>query len=228
MIRSFVCFLALVVAVGGLTAGGQNSSPLQQQGIQVRDPSALKPPAGARVAIVEFADFECPACGRENPLLMKAVARYNIPWVRHDFPLPQHAWSFQAAVNARWFDTKSKKLGDEYRDALFANQRNIETLDDLRNATDKFAKDRGIAMPFAIDPQNQLADLVRADQALGNRIGIKETPTVWIVTTGGSAPPYTQVLDSSQLFSMIDQALAATGSNTKPATAPTKPAKTKK
>ena len=54
--------------------------------------------------------MECPDCARANPLLKEAAAKYKIPWVRHDFPLPFHAWSFQAAVNARWFDTKSKKL----------------------------------------------------------------------------------------------------------------------
>jgi len=79
---------------------------------QVHDTSALKPPAGARVALVEFEDMECPDCGRANPLLKEAAAKYRIPWVRHDFPLPMHNWSFQAAVNARWFDTRSKALGD--------------------------------------------------------------------------------------------------------------------
>lgn len=225
MTRPILYALACFVVVGALTARGQDANVPQQQAMTVHDASALKPPAGARVAIVEFADFECPACGRENPLLMNAVAHYRIPWVRHDFPLRQHLWSFQAAVNARWFDTKSRSFGEEYRNAVFANQRNIETLEDLRNATDKFAKDRGLALPFAMDPQNQLADLVKADQSLGARIGIQETPTVWIVTNGGSAPPFTQVTDPSQLYAMIDQALAATGSTKPPAKA--KPAKTK-
>ena len=71
-----------------------------EEGTQVHDPAALKPPAGARVAIVEFDDMECPDCARANPLLKEAAAKYHIPWVRHDFPLRQHAWSFQAAVNA--------------------------------------------------------------------------------------------------------------------------------
>jgi protein-disulfide isomerase len=38
-------------------------------GTQVKDASALKPPAGSRVAIVEFADLECPACASANPLV---------------------------------------------------------------------------------------------------------------------------------------------------------------
>jgi hypothetical protein len=35
----------------------------------VNDPSALKPPPGARVAIIEFEDLECPDCANANPLL---------------------------------------------------------------------------------------------------------------------------------------------------------------
>jgi len=61
----------------------------------VRDPAALKPPAGARVAIIEFEDMECPDCANANPLLREAAAKYNIPLIRHDFPLPFHPWSFE-------------------------------------------------------------------------------------------------------------------------------------
>ena len=96
------------------------------QATTVHDPAALKPPPGAHVAIVEFEDMECPDCARANPLLREAAAQYHIPWVRHDFPLPFHAWSFDAAVYARWFDTKSKKIGDEFRDQVFANQNLID------------------------------------------------------------------------------------------------------
>src|SRR5208337_4016926 len=107
-------------------------------------------------------DMECPDCGRANPLLKEAAAKYRIPWVRHDFPLPFHAWSFQAAVNARWFDVKGKALGDEYRDAVFDNQPSITSLDILQDFTDKFAKSKSIALPFAIDPQGKLAAAVKA------------------------------------------------------------------
>ncbi len=107
--------LAAAFFLAATAAHAQFGAP--PPGTQVHDPAALKPPAGARVAIVEFEDMECPDCARANPLLKEAAAKYHIPWVRHDFPLPMHAWSFNAAVNARWFDTKSKALGDEYRDS---------------------------------------------------------------------------------------------------------------
>ena len=177
---------------------------------QVHDPSALKPPPGARVAIVEFADMECPDCARANPVLKEAAAKYNIPWVRHDFPLPYHAWGFQAAVNARYFDTKSPTLGNDYRDYIFSNQISIETPDQLRQFTEKFAASHGVALPFAIDPMGKLAAEIKADYALGQRIGIEHTPTIWIVTNAAHGAPFVEVVDRSKLFQLIDAAIAET------------------
>ena len=182
----------------------------------------LHPPAGARVAIIEFGDLECPDCARANSLLKQASEQYKIPWVRHDFPLPQHDWSFQAAVNARWFDTKSKKLGDEYRDAVFAHQNEITVissegtydgskgLPNLHAFTEKFAAEHNVAMPFVIDPQGKLAALVKADYALGQSIGIQHTPTIWVVTNSTRGTPFVEVVDRTKLYSMIDDALAET------------------
>ncbi|HMD76531.1 MAG TPA: thioredoxin domain-containing protein [Terracidiphilus sp.] len=179
-------------------------------GTQVHDPSALRPPAGARVAIVEFEDMECPDCARANPLLKEAAATYKIPWVRHDFPLPMHNWSFNAAVNARWFDIKSKALGDEYRDQVFANQISIVSPESLSQFTQKFAQNHGIALPFAIDPLGKLAADVKADYALGQRVGIEHTPTIWVVTANSKGAPFIEVVDRSKLYQLIDQALEDT------------------
>jgi protein-disulfide isomerase len=203
-----VLSLAFAVLLQGPTAHAQFGPP--PAGTQVHDPAALRPPAGAHVAIVEFEDMECPDCARANPVLRDAAAQYKIPWVRHDFPLPFHAWSFNAAVNARWFDTKSKKIGDEYRDAVFANQPAITSPDVLRQFTEKFAQDRGVALPFAIDPQGSLAALVKADYALGQRVGIEHTPTIWVVTANSKGAPFVEVVDRTKLFQLIDQALADT------------------
>lgn len=199
---------ALLLAMGAAAHAQFGPSP----STPVHDPSALRPPAGARVAIVEFDDMECPDCAHANPLLKEAAAKYNIPWVRHDFPLSFHIWSMQAAVNARWFDTKSKKLGDEYRDEVFANQPSIVDLMGLRQFTEKFAQSHGIAMPFAIDPQGKLLAEVKADYALGQRIGIEHTPTIWIVTANSKGAPFIEVVDRTKLFQIIDQALADTRS----------------
>ncbi len=203
----FVAVLLLAGAGAALAQlGGAPTTP-------VHDPAALRPPAGARVAIVEFEDMECPDCANANPLLREAAAKYNIPWARHDFPLPFHAWSTQAAINARWFDTRSKKLGDDYRDAVFASQPSIVDLNGLQQFTQQFAQSHGVALPFAIDPQGKLAAEVRADYALGQRIGIEHTPTIWVVTSSSKGAPFVEVVDRTKLFQLIDQALAETRSD---------------
>ena len=212
MPASFLNRASLVLAAAALlavpAARAQFNPP--PAGTQVHDPAALRPPAGSRVAIVEFEDMECPDCARANPLLKEATAKYNIPWVRHDFPLPMHNWSFQAAVNARWFDTKSKKIGDEYRDDVFANQPSIVDPTGLRQFTEKFARDHGIAMPFAVDPQGSLATAVKADADLARRIGVEHTPTIWVVTASSKGAPFVEVVDRTKLYELIDQALADT------------------
>jgi protein-disulfide isomerase len=202
--------LALLAAVLPAVAPAAHAQFGEPPTTQVHDATALKPPAGARVAIVEFEDQECPDCARANPLLKEAAAKYNIPWVRHDFPLPMHIWSFQAAVNARFFDTKSQAIGNEYRDSVFANQISIETPAELQQFTQKFADAHKIGLPFAIDPMGKLAQLVKADYALGQKIGIEHTPTIWIVTNAAHAPPFVEVVDRSKLFQLIDQAEAET------------------
>ena len=176
----------------------------------VHDGSALKPPPGARVAIIEFEDLECPDCARANPLLKDATDKYHIPWVRHDFPLPMHNWSFQAAVNARYFDTKSQALGNEYRDSVFASQISIETPDQLRQFTQKFADAHKVVLPWAVDPMGKLTQAVKADFALGQKIGIEHTPTIWVVTNAAHTAPFVEVVDRSKLYQIIDEALAET------------------
>jgi protein-disulfide isomerase len=206
----------LVFASAGAHAQFGAPSP----GTQVHDPSLLHPPAGARVAIVEFVDMECPVCGSTNPIVRAAAAKYKIPLVRHDFLIPAHIWSPTAAVNARWFDTKSKALGDEYRDQVFANQSSIYNLDVLRQFTEKFAQSHGIALPFAIDPQGKLAADVKADSELGRRTGIDHTPTVFVVTANSKGAPFIEVRrPDQQLYQTIDQAFADTASAAKAAPA---------
>jgi protein-disulfide isomerase len=224
------CLLGLAAAlfVTGLlpTAHAQFSNPSAPPTTQVRDASALKPPPGAKVAIIEFEDLECPDCARANPLLKDAATQYHIPWVRHDFPLPFHGWSTEAAINARWFDTKSKKIGDEYRDQVFASQNQITTLNSdqsaedgaaglakLRAFTEQFAKSHGLALPFVMDPQGKLKAEVKTDYALGQRIGIEHTPTIWVVTNRTNGVPFVEVLDRSKLYSMIEEAQAETKSS---------------
>ncbi len=174
------------------------------------DTSMLRPPKGSRVALIVFEDLQCPDCARAAPLLHEAAQKYNIPLVQMDFPLPMHNWSFDAAVNARWFDTKSKKLGDEYRLFIFKNQTQV-TKQNLRGMTERFASDNGVAFPFVVDPEGELGNKVRADFQLGQRIPIEHTPTIYVVSDTTRGQPFVEVVDRSQLYQLIDQVIKEAG-----------------
>jgi protein-disulfide isomerase len=166
-------------------------------------PEALRPPKGAQMAIVVFEDLQCPSCGLKAPLLAQASRTYKIPLVQHDFPLPIHNWSFDAAVLARYFDTHSKEIGNAFRDSVFEHQLEINP-QNLRGFADKFAADHKIGLPFVVDPVGKLAGLVRADKELGVSLHIEHTPTIWIVSNKRNGKPYVEVTDTKELYVMID------------------------
>lgn len=166
-------------------------------------PEALRPPKGAQVALVVFQDLQCPMCGRDAPLLAQASRTYKIPLVQHDFPLPMHNWSFDAAVLARYFDTHSKDTGNAFRETVFEHQMEINP-QNLHGFADKFATEHKIGLPFVVDPDGKLAGLVRADKDLGVSLKIDHTPTIWIVSNKRGGTPYVEVKDTKELYVMID------------------------
>ncbi len=176
------------------------------------DASSFKPPAGARVAIVVFEDLECPTCARSYPVVWDAAKAHNVPVLLHDFPLPKHAWSFDAAVYARFFDTKSEKMGDDFRAYIFKNQINV-TAQNLRTFVQKFADENKVPLPFVVDPEGRLKTTIRADYDLGQRIGLEHTPTIFVVS---ATSPFVEVPDAAltdraQLSQIIEDMQKKTG-----------------
>src|SRR5271154_4283013 len=164
---------------------------------------ALRPPKGAQVAIVVFEDLQCPQCRRVAPILEQASKTYKIPLVRHDYPLPMHNWSYDAAVMARYFDETSKAMGNEFRDYIFANQLEINP-QNLRSYAEKFASEHKVDFPFVVDPQGKFAAEVNADRDVGKAIKLEHTPTVYVVSTRHPERPYVEMKDASQLYALID------------------------
>jgi protein-disulfide isomerase len=168
-----------------------------------QDPALLRPPKGAPVALVVFQDLECPKCRTDAPLEEQAARAHKIPLVLHDFPLPMHPWSFQAAVIARYFDSQSKDLGNQFRDYVFEHQPEI-TRDNLTGFAQKFAAEHKTDVPFVVDPQGKFAAEVSADKELGKKIGIEHTPTIYVVSSKSPAHPFIEVTDTSKLFQLIE------------------------
>jgi protein-disulfide isomerase len=184
----------------------QTSAP-PNTGTAFKDTSMLKPPPGARVAIYEFEDLECPACANAFPITRAAAEHYKIPLLHHDFPLHMHIWSLDAAITARYMQDKiSPQAAEDFRRAVFASQNSIASKEDLQNFTRHYFQTHGREMPFVVDPTGQFAREVHADYELGERVGLTQTPTIFVVTPRH----WVQVTDVSQLYQTIDTALAET------------------
>ncbi len=172
--------LGLVLTVAAVAlAQGPTTGPL---------PEAMRPPKGSKVAIVVFEDLECPACRNAEPALKDAEKTYKVPLVRKDFTLPIHRWSARAHLIARYFDTFSPQLGEEFRHWVFTNQGSINK-SNIDEKAQKFAQEHKAALPLmGIDPSGQLQSKIDADKALGNMLGVNQTPTVYVVGDVSSNP----------------------------------------
>jgi protein-disulfide isomerase len=204
--RLLAAALALGLAAASVPAHAQRALPAGS-GQVFKDTSMIKPPAGAKVAIYEFEDLECPACARAHPMVVAALEHYKIAFVRRDFPLPMHIWSTDAAIWARYLQDKiSPKVADEYRTAVFANQGAIASKDDLLAFTRRFFQSKGGQMPFVVDPTGELRKEVFADKALGEKMGLSQTPTLFVCNQQG----WIQVTDPTQLYQAIETVEANT------------------
>jgi protein-disulfide isomerase len=169
------------------------------------DATLLKPPRGATVAIVMFADLQCADCAKAYPAVWETAGAHKIPVVLHDFPLPMHNWAFDAAVWARYFDKTSAEMGNDFRKFIYASQNQI-TRDNLPQWAQKFAAENKTVAPSDKDPDGKLADLVKADYLLGQRIGVEHTPTIWVVSNSGVSEPLVEDAKASEkLGKMIEE-----------------------
>jgi len=217
-LRSVIVAAAVAMTLPFATAPlmAQRAAPAGS-GETFKDTSMLKPPAGAKIAIYELEDLECPACAHAFPIVHAAAAHYNIPIVRKDFPLQQHIWSFDAAVWARFLQDKvSPKTADEYRGAVFAAQTGIASKDDMLNFTRRFFQTHGLQLPFVPDPTGQFKKEVEADRALGEKLGVYYTPCIVVCTQH----EWVHVTDISLLYQTIDELEAKVAAEPSPARKP--------
>ncbi|MDX1492621.1 MAG: DsbA family protein [Longimicrobiales bacterium] len=153
------------------------------QGVTMGDPSAP-------VTILEFGDYQCPACGAfaiqaKPPIQQQLVNTGEAKFVFYDFPLIQiHPNAFLAARAARCAGDQGAYW--EYHDQLFRNQSRWSTANLPTSAYEDYAAEVGIDEEQFSDCLNSdaFADVVTANMQLGNRMSVSGTPTVFINAGG--------------------------------------------
>ncbi|MGH9413674.1 MAG: DsbA family protein [Terriglobales bacterium] len=176
--------------------------------------SAPKPSAGpdpilgnvqSKIRVIIYQDLECPDCAQWHQIFKnQIIPRFGkeVGFEFRDYPLPQHQWSFNASVLARYFDTRNPKTGMAWRNYCFTHQTQISAANLMDTAT-RWARPYGITR---MQLENAFAnpDLfarVQADQQRGNRDHVQHTPTVLFNGTEAKTP--------QQLEIWLAQAIAA-------------------
>ena len=153
------------------------------QGVTDGDPEA-------DVTIVEFGDYQCPACGsfalQLKPQIDAAfVQPGEAKFVFYDFPITNiHPNAFLAARAARCAGDQGAYW--DYHMLLFRNQARWSTANLPTSAFEDYAGEVGIDEGEFASCLNsdRFADVVTANLELGGRMGVGGTPTVYINVAG--------------------------------------------
>lgn len=139
--------------------------------------SAVKGDRNAPVTIVEFSDFQCPYCSRLQPTLREVLKAYpkEVKLVFKDFPLSFHKQAKNAAKAARAAGEQGKYW--EMHDLIFEKYNKL--------TDDSF---KGFAEQLQLDTARFMADfnstkydkLIQEDMSLGQRVGVRGTPTLFL------------------------------------------------
>ncbi len=179
---------------------------LSDNAILMRNSKHSIPADNAKVTIVEFADFQCPACGRTYPVLKQVLAEYKgkITFIYRHFPLPQHSNAMLAAQASEAASAQGKFW--EMYSMLYENQ---TTWSESLTASEIFT---GYAKKLGLDTQQFSQDLsnasfeksIQSDKDDGIRLGVNSTPTFFINNKKLEESPTYSVFKST-----IDKALSA-------------------
>lgn len=131
----------------------------------------------APVTVIEFTDFQCPSCGRTQPILEQVVNEMGdkVKLVVRNFPLDQHVNAQKAAEAAEAARAQGKYF--EYASLLFQNQTALE-VDKLKQYATQIGLDRA-KFDAALD-SGQYADIVKRDVTEGVRVGVGSTPSIFV------------------------------------------------
>ncbi|WP_017539672.1 MULTISPECIES: DsbA family protein [Nocardiopsis] len=194
--------------VRSVTGGGPAEAERVSAETLVREDSHyLDEVEGADVTIVEFLDFECPACGQMYPVMEDVREEYDgqVNFVVRYFPLPGHvnaeasAAAAEAASRQDAFEEMYQKLFETQEEWSGASEPTPEVFVD-------YAEEIGLDREQFLEDMNDPAILerVNADIPDGTEAGVEGTPTIFVNGRLMSSMP-----TEKQLSDVIDEELEA-------------------
>jgi protein-disulfide isomerase len=139
-----------------------------------------KGPAGAKVVIVEYSDFQCPFCSKGYSTIEKQVlTNYGdkVKFYYKSYPLPFHPWARPAAIAAECAKEQKPEAFWKLYSSFFENQAQI-TPDNLKEKATGYLQGTGIDMAKWNDcfDNKKSEPQVNAQMAEGTSVGVRGTP----------------------------------------------------
>jgi len=132
---------------------------------------------GASIVIVEFADFECPACRAASGVLDAIVGKSSdVRLVFKNYPLTNIHLNAEDAARAAVAAGRQGKFWEMHRE-LFSAEPPL-TPERIKGLAKKVGLD---LTQFDADMRSEaVVDAVRADQKLGQRVKLEATPSIYV------------------------------------------------
>ena len=183
--------IAVIVAIFGGLVYLANQSPSGVGPKEVTADDHVKGPPNSGVLLVEYSDFQCPACAQYYPIIQQVVEQYSdqLTFVYRHFPLRTIHKNSQLAAQA----AEAAGLQDKFwemHDQLFEHQTEWANLPDPTDTFIGYAQAIGMnTEQFAEELTSDFVEQqVNADYASGNGAGVDSTPTFYINGTKMKAP----------------------------------------
>jgi len=198
-------FFVTVLAVGVLVVVGffifGKSSPSQTVEIDTSVGHKLGSDS-AVVKIVEFGDFQCPACKAAAPPLKEAYAKNGniVQIIYRHIPLPSHQNSDESAQASEAAALQGKFW--EMYDLLYANQESWQSLPDPFSVFESFATTLSLDLKkFRSDyKSSDSTKNVQRDKADADKYGVSSTPTFFVngekITGAQSVEAWQKIIDT--------------------------------
>lgn len=206
--RFIAVVVVLLVVFGGVFAIAKHKRSGPVNNTAASPTSHIEGGGAKNVTLVEYGDFECPACGAYYPVVSQIFEKYknDIHFQFRNFPLTQiHRHAFVAS-RAGEAASKQNKFWEMY-DMLYQNQKSWSAESDPTNSFVLYAKQLGLdTVKFKQDMQSQESnDLINADIREGTKLGANSTPT--FVLEGKKIENNPRSID--EFNKLIDNAIAA-------------------
>lgn len=213
-LNRFYALLAVVaaVAVGALVyLMNRSSAPTIPVGVKVAaaDTAGFRGyilgSASAPVEVVEYADYQCPACQSfdvvEFPYVKERLIQTGrVRWVYRDFPLDQpHKWTRLAAHSAACANDQGKYW--EQHSSLYQGQPDWSASNDAGSIFRKYAEQNGMDTGKYDECMKSLrySGRIQASSDEGIKLGVNSTPSFVI-----AGRLYSGVMPFDRLRAMVD------------------------